>query len=73
MIIIAGCLYLPEHFTTMASRAWFYYAGPDEPANTANILRKTAVGNGGAGFGTGSMTGSARGEGQQVLDHLGNL
>ena len=73
MIVIAGCLYLPEHFTTMASRAWFYYAGPDEPANAANIAGKTSAGKGGMGFGSGSMTGSGRAEGQQVLDHLGNL
>ena len=57
----------------MASRAWFYYAGPDEPASAANIAGKTSVGTGGVGFGARSMTGSARGEGQQVLDHLGNL
>jgi len=29
MIIIAASLYLPEHITTIASRAWFYYAGDD--------------------------------------------
>ena len=29
MIIIAASLYLPEHIATVASRAWFYYAGDD--------------------------------------------
>lgn len=33
MIIIAASLYLPEHVTMMAKRAWFYYAG-DETVTT---------------------------------------
>ena len=73
MIVIAGCLYLPEHFTTMYSRAWFYYAGPDEPTTAANMLGKTTISNAGMGFGAGSMTGPPKTNGQQVLDHLGNL
>ena len=35
MIMIAACLYLPEHITTVASRAWFYYAG-DETASAGS-------------------------------------
>lgn len=34
MVLVAALLYLPEHITTMASRAWFYYAG-DEAASAA--------------------------------------
>lgn len=30
MVVIAAALYLPEHVTMMARRAWFYYAGEDE-------------------------------------------
>ena len=73
MIVIAGCLYLPEHFTTMYSRAWFYYAGPDEPATVASMAGKTHIDGAGAGFGAGPITGGPSMEGQQVLDHLGNL
>ena len=29
MIIIAASLYLPQHITNVASRAWFYYAGDE--------------------------------------------
>ena len=34
MIIIAASLYLPQHITTVASRAWFYYAGDDDTASS---------------------------------------
>ncbi|KAI9742004.1 MAG: hypothetical protein M1834_000393 [Cirrosporium novae-zelandiae] len=30
MIFIACVLYLPEHISKLAGRAWFYYAGDDE-------------------------------------------
>ena len=73
MIIIAGCLYLPEHITTMCSRAWFYYAGPDEPGADAGMAGKMPVGGARVISGTGPMAGPARAEGQQVLEHLGNL
>lgn len=73
MILIAGCLYLPEHVATMCSRAWFYYAGPDETATAAGSVMKTTIGEGGAVFGGGSTTGAAAMEGQRVLDHLQNL
>ena len=59
MIIIAASLYLPEHITTIASRAWFYYAGDD-------------VGSGvpeGVGFGKGSGVG----EGGDTIEMLGRL
>ena len=42
MIIIAASLYLPEHITRVASRAWFYYAG-DESAGSASEAMKTVV------------------------------
>lgn len=35
MIIIAASLYMPEHITTIASRAWFYYAGDDTAVSQA--------------------------------------
>ena len=73
MIVIAGCLYLPEHVTTMCSRAWFYYAGPDETATAPGVVGKTTIGGAAAGIGEGSMTGAAGMEGPRVLDHLGNL
>ncbi len=55
MILIAASLYLPEHITTMASRAWFYYAG-DEAANAAAAAAAAAV--------KGSAGGSLRGGGE---------
>ncbi|KFZ07129.1 hypothetical protein V501_06753 [Pseudogymnoascus sp. VKM F-4519 (FW-2642)] len=27
MVLIAGCLYLPQHITFLMNRAWFYYQG----------------------------------------------
>ncbi|CAZ81397.1 unnamed protein product [Tuber melanosporum] len=30
MLILAASLYLPHHIHTIASRAWFYYAGDEE-------------------------------------------
>ena len=73
MILIAGSLYLPEHVSTMCSRAWFYYAGPDETATAPSLVGKTTMAGAGAGIATGSMTGAARMDGQRVLDHLQNL
>ena len=73
MIVIAACLYLPEHFATMCSRAWFYYAGPEEPATAASMVGKTPIGGARMAVREGPMTGPARADGQQVLDHLGNL
>ena len=43
MIIIAASLYLPEHVTMMAKRAWFYYAGDETVTMTGPI------GSGGTG------------------------
>ena len=65
MIIIAASLYLPEHITTVASRAWFYYAGDE----TAGII----AGVDGTWSqtippGVGQRTGS-----QEVIDMLGRL
>lgn len=37
MIIIAASLYLPEHVTMMAKRAWFYYAGDETVTMTGPI------------------------------------
>ncbi|KAL0637895.1 hypothetical protein Q9L58_003117 [Maublancomyces gigas] len=30
MLILAASLYLPHHVHTIASRAWFYYAGDED-------------------------------------------
>ena len=63
MIIIAVSLYLPEHITTMISRAWFYYAG-DDAATT-----RAAVGTPLAGM---PPAGSEK-PGQDDMDLLGTL
>lgn len=65
MIIIAACLYLPEHVTNVWSRAWFYYAG-DETASVGAGGSK--VGHCGVGPGV-----RPRMEGQQVFDTLRRL
>jgi len=65
MIIIAASLYLPEHITTVASRAWFYYAG-DETAGM------TAVGSGMGSQRVGTEANQRTGS-QEVIDMLGRL
>lgn len=75
MIIIAASLYLPEHITTILSRAWFYYAG-DEQAAAAHTALGTGAGLRAGGGGMGGEVGKgdgARMEGQQVMDMLGTL
>lgn len=65
MIIIAASLYLPEHITTVASRAWFYYAGDETAGTTAGgggIWSQTI------GPGADQRTGC-----QEVIDMLGRL
>jgi hypothetical protein len=76
MVIIAASLYLPEHITTMASRAWFYYAGDDAAAAAAAAATTSAVkaargmgAKGGAGgsrmdrnYGTGKGDGRSSGK-----------
>jgi hypothetical protein len=32
MVIIAACLYLPQHISFITNRAWFYYHGEDSTA-----------------------------------------
>jgi hypothetical protein len=60
MIIIAASLYLPEHITTMLSRAWFYYAGDEVGVGGAQGVK-------GQGQGRGGM------EGGDVVEMLGRL
>lgn len=62
MIIIAASLYLPEHIATVASRAWFYYAGDETAA------RSGGIGANGVGIGSG---GGQRINGNQVIDTFG--
>ena len=76
MIIIAVSLYLPEHITTMLSRAWFYYAGDDAiAARGAPGPRYGAIpGVAAAGLGGQDMKGvGANMPGKDVLDMLGTL
>lgn len=46
MIIIAASLYLPSHMTTIASRAWFYYAGDESTADEMGGLKGMGQGHG---------------------------
>jgi hypothetical protein len=32
MVLIAACLYLPQHISFITNRAWFYYHGEDPTA-----------------------------------------
>ncbi len=57
MIIIAASLYLPEHVTMMAKRAWFYYAGDETVTMTGTS-------------GTGDTVGSAAAAAVVVLEGL---
>lgn len=57
MIIIAASLYLPEHVTMMAKRAWFYYAGDETVTMTGTS-------------GTGDTLGSAAAAAVVVLEGL---
>lgn len=42
MIIYAATLYLPQHIMTIASRAWFYYAG-DGDEDDGRLLLKSGL------------------------------
>ncbi len=67
MILIAALLYLPEHITTVASRAWFYYAG-DEAANAAAAAAvATAAVKGSAGV---SLRGGGGGGGGGDMERV---
>jgi len=59
MIIIAASLYLPEHITTIASRAWFYYAGDDAGLGVSE--------------GVGGWKAAGVGEGRDAIEMLGRL
>lgn len=73
MIIIAISLYLPEHITTMISRAWFYYAGEDAVTARGVVGRPT---NGRVPIGNDGTKGkgfSSESAGQDVMNLLGAL
>ena len=53
MIIIATSLYLPSHISTMASRAFYYYAG--EPFGDGDMSGNSAVNAGADDMGTNNM------------------
>lgn len=64
MVVIAAALYLPEHVTMMARRAWFYYAGDESVARDAAS----------DGIGPGSLGDIKSGVGgDEVMDMLGRL
>lgn len=70
MIIIAASLYLPEHITTMLSRAWFYYAGDEVGGGGAQGVKAQAhaqVHGQGQGQGRRGMPG------EDVIEMLGRL
>ena len=74
MIIIAIAVYLPEHVTTIFSRAWFYYAGDD----SGSLQSQSAVGGrnvaGSNGFAGKPMQHQAlASKEQEVLGTLGNI
>lgn len=67
MVVIAAALYLPEHITMMARRAWFYYAGDESSARDIGIAASDGIGAGGMGD-------IKRGVGgDEVMDMLGRL
>ncbi len=43
MFILAVSLYLPHHVSTIASRAWFYYAGDEAILSAAETISKAAA------------------------------
>jgi len=47
MIVVACSLYLPQHITFLANRAWFYYFGDDEAVPNSGSAKAvtTALGN----------------------------
>lgn len=62
MIVIAASLYLPEHVTMMARRAWFYYAG-DESGRDAGVGSGYGYGNGNGAQGVGAAGVGGKGVG----------
>ena len=77
MIIIAASLYLPEHITTMISRAWFYWAGDETVGRNAGVdVGAGARPGAGAGYIDSRQMApgmGARTDGQDVIDMLGTL
>lgn len=43
MVLIAACLYLPQHISFITNRAWFYYHGEDPTAATAKHLSASTI------------------------------
>jgi hypothetical protein len=45
MVLIAGCLYLPQHITFLMNRAWFYYQGDGDSkdALTSSVAETVAT------------------------------
>ncbi|ELR02213.1 hypothetical protein VC83_07849 [Pseudogymnoascus destructans] len=47
MVLIAGCLYLPQHITFLMNRAWFYYQGDadSKDAFSSSVAVATTLGD----------------------------
>lgn len=45
MVLIAGCLYLPQHINFLINRAWFYYQGDadSKDAITSSVAETVAT------------------------------
>lgn len=43
MVLIAGCLYLPQHITFLMNRAWFYYQGDGDSKDALSSSVSEAV------------------------------
>ena len=73
MVIIAISLYLPEHITTIVTRAWFYYAGDDRSGvrGATGATNLAARGQGVKGSGNGAA--GWRSQNQEVMDMLAAL
>lgn len=73
MIVIAASLYLPEHVTMMARRAWFYYAGDesgrDGAAAYGSGAQSAGTGAGAAAVGGGGGGGVGGGAGARGVGH----
>lgn len=45
MIIVAASMYLPEHVSTIAKRAWWYYAGEEAGATPPAMVDDHIMGH----------------------------
>ncbi len=67
MVIIAACLYLPQHISFITKRAWFYYHGEDAGAASRVPLAPEAGAMQGARWGDEVVMETARAVAGAVL------